>query len=339
MDPSAQRALDRLQHPDGAALRQLARLVVLETTNTPIKNVASARWIASQVTTALEAVSRGEHARKWVASRIEEARGQWKDETRPLRHWMPKEAEAPLRQVLSRPWSPDEKLVHRIIDQPAVRTLVAELLEDTLVRFQKRLKSMDATGLGSLGMRAARKGRGFLGGMVNNLGGVAENLGGVAENIVGAVAEELEHAVHGRIREFVASTSGEAIKGISRHLADPNYTSAFGDLRVAVLDVLLDTPVKELALEADKLRPEELVDVVIGAIRSTLAEPSFVDDMEARISKILDSAGDGTLGAWLTEVDLHEVWTATTTELVTRRLEAVVRTPDFETWWAGLFAE
>ena len=53
-DPAA-RALARLQDPDGDALRGLARLVVDQTTATPIAEIASPRWIASQLATALEA--------------------------------------------------------------------------------------------------------------------------------------------------------------------------------------------------------------------------------------------------------------------------------------------
>lgn len=340
MDPVAL-ALSRLRDPSGDDLRALAQLVVDEATATPLRDLAKPRWIAGQIATALEAVARGDVAHQWVDRKIAEGRDAWRAEQRPLRAWMPKEAEEPLRKVLGRQWTPDKDLTLRIIDQPAMRKLVAFVLEDALVSFQKRLKSLDKTGLGGLGVRAARKGKGLFGGMARSLGeelgSVAQGLGGLTENIVGAVTEEVEQAFQGRIKEFVATATGDAIAKSAAHLSDPRYSAGFGDLRVAILDVILDTPIGKLTAEADKLKPEELIDVVIGAIRSALDSPDFVDATEARVAAALDQAGDGTLGAWLDDVGLREVWSNTTVELVTQRLQAVVKTEKFEAWWTGLF--
>lgn len=330
MEPNVARALERLRDPSGEALKGLAALVVAETMATPIRDVARPRFVASQIAASLQAISQGDVARTFVERRLAEGRTFWKDEQRPVRAWMPKQAEDPLRVLLMSSWSPNQELVLRVIDQPAMRRLVGEVLEETLTRFQNKVKNLDKTGLGRLGMRAARKGKGLF-------GDLAENLGGLTENLVGAVTEELEHAFEGRIKEFVANATGEAMVNIAQHLADPRYAKEFGELRVGVLDVLLDTPLSELGAEADKLRPAELVDVVIGAIRSTLNEPKFVDDTEARVRAAMEQAGDGTLGAWLDQVGLREVWTDTTTELLVDRLRAIVDGDAFGAWWDGLF--
>jgi hypothetical protein len=331
MDPAAARALERLRDPSGEALFELARLVVEESTATPLRELATPRWIASQIATALEAITQGDVARGWVDRKIEEGRARWKTEDRPVRTYMVPEAEDPLRTLLSRGWSPDEALTFRVIDQPAMRNLVREVLEDTLTRFQQKLRALDKGSLGGLGVRAARRGKGLLGGM-------AHNLGGLTENLVGAVTEEFEHQIQARVKEFVSTSTGEALRSIARHVSDPQYARAFGELRLSVLDVLLDTPIRELAAEADKLRPEELVDVVVGALRALVNEPDFVDRTTERVAAVLESAGDGTLGAWLDEVGLREVWSQTTTDLVAARLRAVVQTEAFVGWWDGLFA-
>lgn len=343
MDPAVARALARLRDPSGGDLRALAQLVVDEATATPLKDLAEPRWIAGQIATSLEAIARGDVARSWVDRKIAEGRERWRVEQRPLRTWVPKEADAPLRKVLVRHWTPDRDLTLRIIDQPAMHRLVADVLEDALVRFQKRVKGLDKTGLGSLGVRAARKSKGLFGGMARSIGeefgSVAQGIGGLTENLVGAVTEEVEHALHGRISEFVKTSTGDALANAAAHLADPRYAAGFGDLRIAVLDEILDTPISRLAAEADKLKPEELIDVVIGAIRAALDQPDFVERTEARVAKVLEQAGDGTLGAWLDDVGLRTVWADTTVELVTQRLAAVVKTDRFADWWGGLFAD
>lgn len=326
------KALERLRDPEGAALTALARLVVEETTATPLKDIASPRWMASQLATALEALTRGDLARDFVERRVESGRGRLEADTEPLRNHIPEDVDKPLRELLSHEWTPDEEMVFRILDQPAMRALVAEILTTMLTRFRKRMRSLEPGLLKGLGGRAAKRGKSLFGGM-------AGNLQGLAGNVVGAVRDEVESGLDELVKEFVDSATRDAVRGIASYIAANEHQNAFADLRIGVLDVILDTPVNELLTEADKIRPMELVDVVVGAARAAISEDDFVDRAEARIAAVLDEAGDGTLGAWLEEVELLTVWTDTTTELVAQRLMAVVRTDAFTAWWVELHAE
>ena len=332
MEPAARRALDRLRAPNSTALDALARMVVQEATLTPVAKIATPRWMAGQLAAALEAGTRDDTLREWVDRRIASERERWSQEERPLRTFVPSEAEGPLRELLGRAYAPNEELVFRIIDQPAIRGLVGLVLTDTVTRFRKRVSEADSGLLGGIGKRAAARGRGLF-------GNVGRNIGGMAENLVEAVKEEVDHAFDGRIKDFVDGATREAVRTMARYAADESHAASFGDLRLAVLDVILDSPIRELAEEADKLKPETAIDVVVGAIRSAVGQRDFVDRAEHRIAKILSEAGDGTLGAWLGEVGLLDVWSDTTTELVADRLRAVVRTDGFEAWWSELFAE
>lgn len=331
MEKAALRALRRLREPEGEALTALARLVVEQTTATPLRDIARPRWIAGQIAAALEAATHGEHLRAWVDRRIAAERDRWSEEKRPVRELLAEEAIPPLRKLLGRPYAPDEALVFRIVDQPALRGLVRVVLTDTVVRFRKRLSEWDSGVLGGLGRRAAARGKGLF-------GNVGRNLGGMAENLVEVVKEEVDHALEGRVKDFVQGATSEALRTIAGYVADPSHAEQFGEMRLAVLDVLLDTTIAELAGEADKLKPEELVDVVVASVRSAVSQPDFVDRTEERIARVLAEAGDGTFGAWLDEVGLRQVWTDTTTELVSDRLRAVVATDAFEAWWTGLFS-
>ena len=329
------RALARLRDPEGRALTELARLMVLETTATPIRAIATPRWIASQIAAALEAATAGDAARVWVDRRIAEQRDAWRTDTRTPRRFVPPEVDAPLRKLLARPYAPAEKIVVRIIDHPAMQAVIREVLEDTLVRFHRRIRQLDAGlgGVGGLGLRAAKRaGRGLFG----NLG---QNLAGLGENLVGGLAEELEHALHERITEFTTGATGEAVRTVARNIADPRRAASWAELRLAALDALLDSPMHELAAELDGLGPEQAVDIVVAAIRSQVDDPQFVSVTEDRVRAVLDATGDGTLGAWLDEVGLRDVWTTTTTELVAGRLQAVVQGDAFGAWWADLFRD
>lgn len=336
MNKTAARGLARLREPNGARLQELARMVVDETTATPLRDIATPRWIAGQLAAAIEAGVQGDLAKQWVQRRIDAERDRWSTDERPVGELVPEEAIEPLRTLLGKAYAPSEDLVFRIIDQPAIRRLIREVLTSTLTRFRRRLQSVDKGVLGGFGGRAARRGRGLLGEVAGNLGGVAGNLGGVAENLVGAVRDEVEQSLDNRVKDFVGGATADVVRAIARYFANPEHAEAMGELRLAILDVVLATSIEELAAEADKLRPEDIIDVVVAALRSAVAAEDFVDRTEERIARILEETGDGTLGAWLDEVGLRDVWTQTTTELVAARLAAVVHTDAFEAWWGRL---
>jgi len=329
MDAVAARALQRLRDPGDTHLDALARMVVDEATATPIADIAHPRWMAGQLATALEAAARRDNVRDLIGERFERQLAAWKEEDRTLGSWLPPEVDEPLRAALSKPWVPSEEMVFRLIDHDVLWSLMREVLEGTLQRFRKRLRALDQGIFGGIGHRAARRGRGLL-------GGVAETMAG---QVVGAVKNEVENRMDVLVAEFLSSATREGLRVVARHVSDPQHAPAYGELRVSMLDTLQDTEVKELAGELEKLGAMDYVDILLRAIRAELDDPGFVDRTEQRVRTLLDEVGDGTLGAWLDEVGLRDVWTDSTAELVSQRLHAVVRTDAFEHWWAALFVD
>lgn len=321
-------ALKRLRDPESGALSGLARLMVDDVTATPLRELVHPRWIASQLATGLEAISRGDLLHAFVERRLDAGMDDLTRREEVLRSYFPSEVDGPLRDVLRHPWSPDPGLTLRVLDQPAMRSLVASVLTTMLVRFRTRMGQIDGGLLRSIGGRAKRRSRGLF-------GGVAE----IAEQVAEVVKEEVEQGLDEKVRDFVSGATRDAMKAIADYLADPAHAEAFAELRVGVLDVLLDTPVGELAGEVEKAQPLEILDVVVLAIRQTVGDDGFVDRTEARVTQLLDETGDGTLKAWLEEVDLLDVWTETTAEFLVQRLQALVDSEPFEDWWTALHAE
>lgn len=320
MNESARRALDRLRDPDSGALHELAALIVAQTTATPLRDLASPRFVAGQLAAALEAVTHGDGLQAWAHRQLDRGRERWRCDQTMLASSVPEDAHEPLRGVLGRRYVPDEELLHRLIDQPAMRALVHAVLTDTVTRFRRRVTDVE----GMLGIHkpaAGSKARSWL---------------GVAQNIVGAVREEVDHAFEGRIREFVDGATREAMLSIAAYLADEQHAEAFANMRLAVLDVVLETPLSQLAAEADKVGPEEVLHVVMLAIRSAVERDDFVQQLEDQVVAAMDEAGAGTFGEWLEQVELHDVWTETTRELVAERLAAAVGTDQFTAWWEQL---
>jgi hypothetical protein len=327
MNEIAAQTLERLRADEGSQLNELARLVVVEATSTPVATIASPRWLAGQIATALEAATHGDLVKSWALHRIQHERDRWSTDERALETWIAPEVQEPIRKVLGRPYAPSEDLVMQLIDHGAIHDLMGQVLSGSLSRFSKRVRNLDDGVLGGIGGRAARRGKRLFGGLSS----------GLADNLVGAVKDEIDQAMENRVAEFAAQATGEALRTMARYASDPVNAQAFADLRLSLFDYALQMPMKNVVAEADKLDPETLVEILITTLRTAVSQEDFVTKTEERIAIVLEEAGDGTLGAWLDEVGLTDVWVESTTELIADRLKAVVKTPSFEDWWSGLF--
>lgn len=320
-------ALNRLREPSDPALRILASLIITDVEQTTLRDLVHVDRVSHHFTEALIVLVRSPRAEPWLRAQIVEWRTRHLEDSRSLRTWVPEDLLRASRAILSEPWSPDEALVLRLLDQPAVRQLVHDTLEDALTRFQKRLRSLDSTGLGALGARAARRGKGLFGG-----------LGGLTENLVGAVAEELENAIQQRISDYVDSATGEAIRGAARHLADPQHAGAFGAMRASALDVLLAIPFSQWMQESERVDIDKAAAMIRDALHDALGRDAIRAPLQDALTALLDRHGDRTLRAGLDETDLSEVWRAAAMEFIEPRLRKFVDGAAFESWWMGLLS-
>jgi len=269
-----------------------------------------------------------------VRARLARGKPAWRDEERALRVVVPAEVVRRVKSRWGRPWTAPERLATRIVRQPAVKDLVGEVLEDAVRSFGRRMRSVDDGVLAGLGGRAAKRGRAFGKGLLA-AAGVADAASGLAKTM----SEEFEAALETRVKGFVGEATSLALSQIVGRMSSEDTAETFAEFRVALLDELLDTPINELVDEADGMGPLDAVDVIREAIRAQLDSDGFADRAESRIERALQEAGDGTLAAWLEEIELNDVWVETTTEFVGQRLRAAVQSTQFDDWWSALFSD
>lgn len=319
-------ALSRLRAPDSPHLDGLIDLASREILDQPVRDVIDPALLAAQATAALIALE-DSSAREAIQRRVAQAIERHADATHTLRPSLPSAAVEPLRKLLGRPVHASEELTFRLIDQGVVHTLLAEILESALRRFARRAKRVDDRlkavdeRLGGLGKRA----RGLF--------------GNVASELAHAVGDELEHSVERRIREFVHQGTSEMLKVAARRLADPEQAAAWGEFRVAVLDVMLDTPVKELVREVASQDPEGAVKEVLDVLAAAARADGFEQELAKAVRLLLDEVGDGSLGAWLDELGLRDTWRKATAPVLRQQLQQVVQSNAFSAWWAALHAD
>lgn len=325
-------ALARLRHPDGAALRSLAALVADEVARTPLAELIPPSRVAAELRRWVAATGEGPAARDAVVRRITSLRQTaatpaWGERT--LRTGVVPEVEAPLRELLQTPWSPDEALVLRLINHASVKALLASVLSASLQGFVDRARNVDDGLLGGLGGKAVQRGRGLF-------GGLASGLGSAAEGLVGTVRAEIQSALEGRIQPFVGQASEDAVARIAAWLADPEHADSLAELRLAVVDVVLDTPIGEWSRQLDDVDAGRVADLLLAAARGALQRPDFDERVSEAVRDAMQLVGDGTVAGALDDFALRDAWRSSLTDIGAERLAPIVATDAFAAWWEEL---
>ena len=192
----ATRTLERLRSPNSPHLASLARLTVEDALVTPIAEVATPRWMASQLATMVEAATHGPALRDFIERRLADVQQELQAEERSLSTWVPEEVDGPVRDLLKRPWTPDPELTLRMIDQVAFHDLLREVIGSSLRSFTDRARDFDKRALGGLGKQAKRLGKGLFGGAGRNFSGTAAGIAVAILTILAMTAKPILEYKH-----------------------------------------------------------------------------------------------------------------------------------------------
>lgn len=320
--------------PEGSdALGELVHLAMEHTLSRPVTELVDADWVAEQIVAALSSASASEETEGWLKERIADLRERVPDER--LSGHAPDEVMVPLRQVVARPVVMERDLAHRLIDHSAVERLLGDVISGSLEGFVSRLKPL---------LTAAPKvpfgGRSGLGtGLGGRLGALGKGMKGLGEEVLGGLSAEFEHKAKDRIGDFVRSSMSAMLGQVADHLCDPDNAEILGEYRVHILDTLLETPLPELALEIDKLDPDDLVATGAAVARSLAGREGFQAEVAAVIRAGLDETGGRSLRDFLQETGLEEGWRDSVEAQLGEQAREFVKSPEFTGWLEGVLAD
>ncbi len=282
-DTGAARALARLQQDD-SVWESLVALGVREALDTPLRDLIDPPSLGEVLAAAirdaasLSGASEGQRPADvdaWVAARLAD--------DRPLGDLLPPHHADLAHPLLAVRWTPSEAFVLQLLKHDAARSLIRETLSNSLHTFATRARSLDDGVLGGLGGRAFKRGKGLLG-----------QVGSAAEGLVGAVSKEVEHALEGRIKEFLQGATDEALRGIAAWVADPAHDQPLAELRRSVYDQVTAAPARDLlGTAADDL--DRWQAALHEGLTTLAARKGLGDDLAIWIAALRDDLGTRTL--------------------------------------------
>jgi hypothetical protein len=317
----AQTLIGKLQ---AEAADSLAALSVESILNTPIGTLVPEALVVSVTRKALTGWLESDSAVGRLNSLTEDLCNRLAEERRSLKDLTAKDVRLALREIVSRPNSPDRKLVMTIIDREPMRELVRQLLLDAVLEFGRKASAPVAgmaRGLGSLARMAGAR--------------VKKRAGGLG-TLVGAVGDEVERQLEKRAVEFVDSALAGVFGQIADAVSDPSQAAEAAELRVAFFDGVLELTGPQLARELANADVRGGAEILRAGLKRWLASPESEKELGRLHEILLERDGERPLSEVLEEVGLLAVTRAVAQEQLAVRIRTITATPQFAGWLTTL---
>ncbi len=307
---------------EASATRALARLIVDEHLHKPLSDLVQAdrssevlhellcSWQQSDL--AHESIRRG-----WDGLIL------WLEEQHePIGSVLPAEVLEGATQLAAQPFGLNRELLLAMLDRPAFRKLIRELLVDTLVSFGKKLRNPVAE---------SRLGKGLsgIGRMARGRGSGVRSLAG---DLVGAVGEEVERQLEGRAADFADGALSQILHKLADYLCEPARAADQAALRAALLDGLWELSGSQLATEMSRGDIDASTDVIRRSLGAWLERPEAGRDLESLMDGFLSGSEFDSLAELLSTLGLLESIREHAIDETERNLRSLIGSEAFSLW-------
>lgn len=317
--PDATDLLARLRAAPGP-LDDLVSRLVDDVLARPVAELVDPDRLAAAVTDGLKQSVDDPRTAEWIHAQVEAALAHGQRLEGRLRDRVPAGVVPPLKDLVSRPYTPDPELVRDILDHPAMRKALRGVLQDTLMQFTGRVGSV-------LGDVSRLPGGRALSGLIGKAKGVASAVGG-----------EMEKALQGRIGDFLDDVIGHAAEIWVGQLTSDKLAPEMAEWRAHLVDAVLDQPISRYRDEVVKMNPEQAVDDVTAIATALAAWDGLGDAVASGIREALEIAGDRSLRDLLEGSGLEEGWRPYLEGALLEDARRFVGTDGFAEWLEALVA-
>lgn len=330
---NAEELLERLRDPGPEGpLARLADLAVAEWLDLEL-----AQWLEPHATAIhlhglFSAWLQSEGAEQKFHELVEDVSEALGEKEVRLGTWIGTDATLLLEALARRPLTPSKDLVLGLLDREPMRRLLRRLLIDALVGFGSRLRAPVAEnrltrGLGDLGRFARAQAMSRAG-----------SIGTFATEVVGAVSGEVERQLEKRAAEFADSILSETLRKLADLLSNPDHGDEQAELRLAVLEGLLELSTGDLAKELERTDAHGALAIARERMGSWLEREGAVEKIGAAIEWFLGRDAEKTVGSLLEELNLTEPVVAMVKEATLQRMRSLVSRDAFGSWLVELVA-
>ena len=312
-----------------SATRQLAEIVVDQRLAQPISEVFQADRSAEAIYEVLCAWQQSDLGHETIRSGWDDLTVWLATQHAPLGEVLPQELLDGIEQVAEQPFALNRKLILAMLDRPAFRKLIRELLVETLISFGKKLRNPVAE---------SRLGKGLsgIGKMARGRSGGVRSLAG---DLVGAVSDEVERQLEGRAADFADGALSQILQRLADYLCDPSRASDQAALRAALLQGLWDLSGAQLAAEMSRGDLAASIDVLRSSLGAWLSRPETKDELQRWLNDFVSTSTLENGSELLKSLGLLDVVRSHAIDETERNLRMLVESDAFTPWLHSVVAD
>jgi len=238
--------------------------------------------------------------------------------TAPLKDQLSRDVRETLLELAARPYSPDRRVLLKVIDRPPMRELIRVLVLDTVTAFGARMTPAPAA--------SVTKG---LGGLARFAAETVKQRGGALGGIVGAVEGQLEK----RSVEFADQAISSVLNEIADFVCDPKHAAEAAQVRVEALKGALEVTPQQLSRELINLDVTGGAEVLRAGLKRWLASADSAKtfdriaagvELKKTVGEVLDGIGQRPAALQLGRA------------LLRGRLKVLFASPEYAAWFQSL---
>ncbi len=249
----------------------LIDLLVADVLARPIGELVSPRAAAESFRKVVLAVSGSEAAVMRIVAPLLTVAEEAANDKRRVRELLAPELIATLRELADWPYTPDRRVVEKLLASDQVKQFARELVAESIEAFTGKLKSpiSGIMGFGKAAAETARKSTGALGAFAGSMVASAQDRFSKGS---GEVIDAALDALLARLIEQVC---------------DPKHAKEQAALRMALLESGLALRARDLARELERTRPVEAAELIRGHVHAWASRPDAVEEVVQLLDAVL----------------------------------------------------
>ncbi len=329
-DDRTANALARLRGDASPFRRELASLLVHGLLERPVGSLVELEGLATLIGNAITEPQARRIAREHVRPAVERHRARAADAGETVGDLVPPDAAARVEALLAAARIPEAAFARDLVDVERVRELVAPVLQETLVRFARKLPIPGVSGDEGGGGLADKVRRG--------LGEGASRIADVGRSVGKSVMGGFDRKLQSLAKDFSQGALREMREAMKARLASEDGRALVEAIRDHALERLAAVPTSELVALAGALPHEPIEELVISVARHNAGRALFQRAVREEIAAVLAVEGDKPLRALLEEGAALEPVRAFLLGRAEHLLEHVVGEDAFGAWLGRLLA-
>jgi hypothetical protein len=305
-----------------SATRQLAEIVIDQRLELPFSELFEAERSAEVLYELLCAWQQSDLAHESIRTGWDDLTAWLATQHQPLGEVLPQELLDGAGELAAQPFGLNRDLLLAMLDRPAFRKLIRELLVETLISFGKKLRNPVAD---------SRLGKGLsgIGRMARGRSGGVRSLAG---DLVGAVSDEVERQLEGRAADFADGALSQILQRLADYLCEPSRSSDQAALRSALLEGLWELSGAQLAAEMTRGDVDTSIDVLRRSIGAWLNRSESKEELQRWLNELMSNGQFVNLSELLQNLGLLQTVRIHAIDETERNLRVLVESEAFEPW-------